>query len=128
MYKFSSLTSYKMSELGSSLSGICICKITGGLFPITKTTIYCKPQSSIIVLSFKIKLFIHVLTFFGFEIIITSFPPFPFLPLNSHISSFLLFQMPFFINCCYMHTCIYIYIPKYNPLHLYNVICMHFFR
>lgn len=80
MYKFSSLTSNKMPELGSSLSGICVCKNTGGLFPITQTTIYCKPQSSINVLSFKKKT-VHSLSnifwFWNFNYIMSTllFPP-----------------------------------------------------
>lgn len=35
-----------------------------------------------------------------------------------------------FIIFCYTHIClcIYMYIPKYNHLNLYSVICMHTFR
>ena len=41
----------------------------------------------------------------------------------SHIPTLLFFKfMSFFINCCYVHTCIcmYIYVPKYNLPSLYD--------
>lgn len=34
----------------------------------------------------------------------------------------------FFINCCYIHICIHICIPKYNPLSPYVVSCMYVSR
>lgn len=69
MYKFSSLTSYKMPKLGSSPSGICIYKNTGGLFPIN-------PSLSSLFFPLK-KLFIHFLTcflFWNYNYIISTLP------------------------------------------------------
>lgn len=53
---------------------------------------------------------------------------FPFLHLKpSHISFLASLQIHglLFFNCCYIHICMYLCIPKYNLLCLYGVTCIY---
>lgn len=54
----------------------------------------------------------------------------PFLPVKTLIyNSFSSFTvMTFFIDCCYVHICMYMYIPTYNCLSLHNVTHMYIIR
>lgn len=67
--------------------------------------------------SFKI---FNYFFYFWYYNIVTSLPSYPFLPLSPSVHLFLIsfkFIVSFFINCCYIHMCMNIYI------HILNIMC-----